>query len=154
MIKYTYGVNPYGVRMSMINNNECGHECPRCNEVETWEHVIKCRKTIPIRREFIKTLLKELTAKCLSTIELDEVLSFMEDILRYLEEDESKEYETNQELLRIQNVFRGYITKVWTGANFSQDKYHKLNKIAVRLCMMHYYKCQIDRNKSYHDDKI
>ena len=78
----------------------------------------------------------------------------MEDILRYLEEDESEEYETNQELLGIQNVFRGYITKVWTGANFSQDKYHKLNKIAMRLCVMHYYKCWIDRNKSYHNDKI
>ena len=35
MIKCAYGVNPYGVRMSMINNNECGHECPRYNEVET-----------------------------------------------------------------------------------------------------------------------
>jgi len=27
IIKYTYGINPYGVRNSMINNQMCGSEC-------------------------------------------------------------------------------------------------------------------------------
>ena len=44
VIKCTHGVNPHEVRMSMINNNEYGNECPRCSEVEMQEDVIKCRK--------------------------------------------------------------------------------------------------------------
>ena len=51
-------------------------------------------------------------------------------------------------------MFRGYILKAWTGANFNQEKYHKLNKIAVRLCVMHYYECWIDRNKKYHEEEF
>ena len=57
-------------------------------------------------------------------------------------------------MIGFQNVFRGYILKDWTSANFNQEKYHKLNKIAVRLCVMHYYECWIDRNKKYHEEEF
>ena len=137
----------------MINKKEYGNECPRCSEDETWEHVIKCRKTINIRKEFIKTLIKEMLQKFSTDIDQDEILSLIEDILKYLESDDSDEYETNQGIIGIQYIFRGYIVKAWTGSNFSQDKYHKLNKIAVRLCIEHYYNCWIDRNKSFHDEE-
>jgi len=69
MIKCADGLNPYSIRMSMINNNECGNECPRCSKIEIWEYIIKCRKTIPLRREFIKILLKELNSSCPNNIE-------------------------------------------------------------------------------------
>ena len=38
------------------------------------------------------------------TIEQDEAFSFAGDVLRYLENDKSEEYETNQGILVIQNV--------------------------------------------------
>lgn len=101
MIKCAHGINPYGIRMDMINKKEYGNECPRCSEDETWEHVIKCRKTINIRKEFIKTLVKEMSEKCPTDIDQDEILSLIEDILKYLESDDSDEYETNQGIIGI-----------------------------------------------------
>ena len=35
MIKCAHGINPYGIRMDMINKKEYGNECPRCSEDET-----------------------------------------------------------------------------------------------------------------------
>ena len=74
-------------------------------------------------------------------IDSEEILSFVEDILRYFDDDDSEEYENNQELIGILDLFRGHAVKVWSGTNFSDRKYHKLNKIDVRLCVKHYYKC-------------
>ena len=60
----------------------------------------------------MKSLLKELCENCPSTVDHDEALSFVEDILRCLENEESEECETNQGLLGVQNAFRGHIAKV------------------------------------------
>ena len=43
VIKCAHGFNQYGVRDVIINGNLTGMEYPRCNEDETWDHVIKCR---------------------------------------------------------------------------------------------------------------
>ena len=97
MIKCAHGINPYEVKMSMINKNQCRFECPRCSEVETREHVIKYKK--------IMTPLKELTSKCPSNTNHEEILSFVKDILRCFENDDGNECETNQGLIGFQNVF-------------------------------------------------
>ena len=60
MIKCAHGINPYGVRNKMISKKTIGNKCPRYSEVETWDHIIKCKETIPLRREFVKKILKEL----------------------------------------------------------------------------------------------
>ena len=52
--------NPHGVRQAMINNQIIGSECPRCNELETWDYVVQCRETKHLRGQFIIDLLKEL----------------------------------------------------------------------------------------------
>ena len=96
---------------------------------------MKCKETVPLRREFVKQMLKELNINCPHNIEKEEILAIVEDILIYLEDRNSDNYKTNQGILGIRNLFRGYIVKVWKGANFAQDKYHKLNKIVVRLCI-------------------
>ena len=71
----------------------------------------------------------------------EEILSFVKDILRSLDDDDSEECETNQGIIGIRDLFRGHVVKVWSGTNFSDRKYHKLNKIAVRLCVKHYCNC-------------
>ena len=60
MIKCAHGHNHYGLREAMINNNMVEATCPRCEKVETWNHVIKCEKTIALRKQFIKELVIEL----------------------------------------------------------------------------------------------
>ena len=57
-------------------------------------------------------------------------------------------------MIGTRNLFRGYTAKVWTGTNFTEKKYRKLNRIAVRLSVQHYYECWIERNKIYHNERI
>ena len=56
---------------------------------------MKCKETIPLRRKFVEQLLRELNNEHPDNVEEDEILSFIEDILRYLEDNENEEYETN-----------------------------------------------------------
>ena len=68
----------------------------RCDQVETWDHVIKCRETISLRKEFVKDLVVELVKNKPDEINVDVIMSFMEDIMRYIENEEEEEHETNQ----------------------------------------------------------
>ena len=43
----------------------------------------------------------------------------IEDILKYLKNEEEEEFETNQRLVGMQQLFRGYVVKVWKGSNFN-----------------------------------
>ena len=42
----------------------------------------------------------------------DEIFSFVEDILRYLENDKLEDYKINQKMIGIKDLFQGYIGKV------------------------------------------
>jgi len=41
-LKCIAGFNYYGCRNKKINEGLVSDRCPRCNQVETWEHVILC----------------------------------------------------------------------------------------------------------------
>jgi len=73
-------------------------------------------------------------------VDINEIFEMIKDILRYLENKEDEEYETNQALMEMQHLFRGYAIKVWKGSNFNQIKYHSLNKILVKYCVLYYTK--------------
>ena len=60
MMKFAHGYNHYGVRDAMVNSNMIEETCPRCDVPETWDYVIKCPSTIPIRRKFVRELVVEL----------------------------------------------------------------------------------------------
>ena len=60
MIKCAHGFNHYGLREAMINNDMVESMCPRCEIVETWDHVIKCQNAIELRKEFMKEIVIEL----------------------------------------------------------------------------------------------
>ena len=59
-LKCYYGCNHYGKRDKIINAGTTNSECPRCSEVETWEHVVQCRKTVSMRAEFTLALHEDL----------------------------------------------------------------------------------------------
>ena len=44
MMKYAHGFNHYGLRGSLMNKNMIDACCPRYQEIETWDHVAKCKK--------------------------------------------------------------------------------------------------------------
>ena len=69
--------------------------------METWEHVIKCRETTSLRKDFVTNLLKEMIENQGREVGINEIFEMIEDILRYLENEEDKEYERNQALIGI-----------------------------------------------------
>ena len=112
MLKCASGYNHYGVRHQMINNNMVGSECPRCSDPETWDHVITCHFTKQYRKKFIEDLLAELLKKRSPLVEIEEIFDMLEDILVYLDKEDEEEYETNQHMIGMSNLFRGFIVKV------------------------------------------
>ena len=68
-------------------------------------------------------------------VDSEEILSFAEDILRYLENEENEEYETNQYLIGMKKLFRGHAVKSWKGVDFSTIKYKEANKIVAVKCV-------------------
>ena len=152
MIKCTHGFNHYGVRESMFNDEMIDDQCPRCGATETWDHIIKCNKTIELRKKYIEKLLIEML-KNRDEVDINEIMSFCEDILRYLENDVEEEYETNQYHVGMSELFRGYVVLDWKDANFDCRKYSKLNKIIVRNSVTFYNECWKDRNESMHDEQ-
>ena len=88
MIKYSHRFNHYGLRETMINNNIVEAICPRCEKVETQDYVIKYEETISLRKEFIKDLVVELVKNKPDDVHVEQIMSFIEDILRYAKNEE------------------------------------------------------------------
>ena len=124
--------------------------CPRCQEVETWDHVIKCKETTKLRKEFMQKTLLELL-KNRECVDVNEIMSFCEDILVYLENDQEVEYETNQQYVGMMELFRGYVVKNWMSTDMNVKKYRYLNMILARECVCFYNQCWKHRNEIMHD---
>ena len=127
-------------------------ECPRCSEPETQDHVILCPSTKALRKEFIVDLLQELFKNRESTVTHEEIFDIIEDILVYLDKEDEENYTTNQHMIGMHQLFRGYMVKVWKGVNFSDDKYKVMNKILIRHCVKYYKTCWDHRNEEYHNE--
>ena len=79
--------------------------CLRCNIVETWDHIIKCEQVKGLKRSFVKESLAELIENKPEEVGIDIIMSFIEDALRYLENEEEEDYEINQHLIGMQELF-------------------------------------------------
>ena len=92
--------------------------CPRCSQAETWEHIIRCQKTTQFRKEFIVNLAKEMIQVNQNDVLPDEIFIIIEDILIFMEGGDEEEYKTNEYMVGMTNLFRGYSVKVRKGVNF------------------------------------
>ena len=151
MIKCAHGFNHFGLRDSLINNKMAEEYCPRCDMIETWDHVVKCSRTIEKRKKFIQSMLLEMLQNR-EDVAVNDIMSMCEDILCYLENGREDEYETNQHYVGMKEVFRGYAISNWTATDFNSTKYRKLNKILVYKCVCYYNECWKDRNNVLHDE--
>ena len=80
-------------------------------------------------------------------------MSFVEDIIRYIENKEEEEYKTNQQYVGMQELFRGYVAVVWEGTNLNSKKYRMLNKIVAKKCVEFYMKYWKERNEADYDKR-
>ena len=95
--------------------------------------------------------MKDLIAKKPINLEYDDVFDMIEDILVYLDKGDEEEYITNQHLIGMKFLFRGFSIKVWKGTNFAEGKYKYVNKILVKHCVQFYKECWDHRNEIKHD---
>ena len=51
-------------------------------------------------------------------------------------------------------LFHGFIIKVQTGLNFSQNKYIDCNHMIVKYCLLYYRYCWEDRNEKLHNREV
>ena len=52
-------------------------------------------------------------------------MSFVEDVLKYIESNEDKEYEMNQQYVGIKELFCGFVVIDWERTNINTTKYKK-----------------------------
>lgn len=153
IIKCAHGFNHYGVRESMFNDNMIDEQCPRCGTTETWDHAAQCTKTIEIRKTCIEKLLMELL-KNRDEVDVNEIMSFCEDILQHLENDLEEEHERNQCHAGMSELFRGHIAVDRKETNFECRRHRKLNMIIEQHSVKFYNNCWKDRNECMHDEQM
>ena len=78
----------------------------------------------------------------------------IEDILRYFDGEEEEEYKTNQYMIGMRYLFRGYVVKSQKSVNFAHNNYTKLNKILIKHCIYYYKKYQDHRNEMHHNPEV
>ena len=73
-------------------------------------------------------------------VHTEEFFSFVEDMLRNLENEQIEEYEKNKYLIGMKELFRGCIVKEWKGVDFSTIKHREVNKTVIIKCVECYVK--------------
>ena len=154
LIKYANSYNQCGARDEIINQKMVGAECLRCSEPETWEHVILCEQTKNHRKPFVENALKELMKNRPPQTYRDVIIEIIKDIVVYLRKGDEEEYATNQHLIGMHYLFRGYPVKDWKGLNFGETKYESVNKILVKHCVNFYEECWDHRNEIKHNPNM
>ena len=56
--------------------------------------------------------MKELLAVKQNKVSVNEIFDMLEDILNFMEDDDIDEYETNQHMVGMRELFRGHVVKV------------------------------------------
>ena len=51
------------------------------------------------------------------------------------------DFETNQQVIGMKYLFRGFSVKEWKGTEFGGNKYTPYNRIVNQHCMTYYCKC-------------
>ena len=78
-----------------MNAGTTNSECPRCIEVETWEHVVQCRKKVSMRAEFTLALCEDLKKEQIEDVSDSELRLLIEDVRKFMRDD-ADEHEKNQ----------------------------------------------------------
>ena len=78
-------------------------------------------------------------------IDEEEINKMIKDIRKFLVNRE--EFETNQQYLGFEVLFRGFVIRLWFGTDFSNNKYADCNKVLAQLSIQFYVKYQKQQNE-------
>ena len=76
--KRAHGHNHHGERDALMKKEITNQECPRCNEIESQDHVIKCKNTRHMRVEHMEDLNISLMKCKKKKVDEKEILLFVE----------------------------------------------------------------------------
>ena len=82
-----------------------------------------------------------------------ELRTLIEDIRKFMRKYLNV-FETNQQVIVMKYLFRGFSMEAWKGIEFSRNKHTCYNKIVNQNCMNYYYKYWKDRNEKLHDEIV
>ena len=85
-----------------------------------------------MRREFIKELVSKLVKNKPRAVSVDITMSFIEDKLTCLDNEDEDEHKTNRHLIRMKELFCKHVVKMWEGTNANTDACKVMNKIVVK----------------------
>ena len=93
--------------------------------------MVKCNKIIDLKKGFIEKLLLKLSSNR-KDINANKIISFCENNLRCLENEEIEEYKTKQHFAGMKELFRGYAVNHWIRTSMYSKKHRCLNNIIAR----------------------
>ena len=93
----------HGKRERQINESVEDDSCPRCSELEDWNHMIQCGCMERKRNKCLGMLRKKLEKSDSKNADQVKINAIISDIQKFLNKESN--YQTNQELVRLRNVF-------------------------------------------------
>ena len=109
-MKWYYGCNHYGERDKLINVGTSTDECPRCSDIETWEHAVQCSKKVSNIADFIIKLHEDLKKIQGPRVTDEDLRKLMEDMRKFMRED-LEDFEINQQVIGMEYLFRVFRLK-------------------------------------------
>ena len=103
------------------------------------------------RNEHLGRLRKKLDKVDSKNVEQDKINTIISDIQKFL--DKEPNFQTNQELIGLRNIFRGIAVQLWICDDFNNNDDKKHNKVTIKESMLVYSECWIDRCKELHDEE-
>lgn len=150
-LKCIVGYNHHGKRNKLVNKGLTEDKCPRCEQIEDWEHVILCQSITGMKDEYLNELKSKMSKIAIHENERELVELIMKDIKAYVH-NEDAEFTTTQQLIGMDLLFKGWVVKNWLNVNQEQSYLmKKLNKILVKHSVMFYSKAWVHRNEILHD---
>ena len=83
-LKCPIGCSHHGERDFTINKGTVSKRCPRCHQVESWEHVIGCPGIDNLKEKFVKDLKNKLNKECETDEDNERVSWIFADTTSYL----------------------------------------------------------------------
>ena len=83
--------------------------------------MIKCEDAKKNRVEFITNMMNEMIKYKQDDVHIDEIISFLEDILRHIEGELIEDYKTNKNCIGMQHLFTGHAVEDWVRLILAQE---------------------------------
>ena len=113
--------------------------------------MVQCGCIESKRNEYLGRLRKKLDKTDCKNVDQVKINAIIRDIQKFLNKESN--YQKNQELIGLRNVFRGMAVQCWIGPSFNNNNDRKHNKVIVKESVLFYSEFWLERCKALHDEE-